>query len=398
LGMAALYLALGCYETIDWVAPPMYYPRGCKVAPAQPIKEAVSIPVIIDGRIDDAEFAEKLLVEQKADFIAIGRPLLADPEWPKKVMERRSEDIRSCIYCNECIDRSFRGQYSWCTVNPALGREREKEYRIIWPAPKRKKVLVVGGGPAGMRSATIASLKGHEVTLYEKADRLGGNLWAASAPPFKASIRPLINWLIRETTKAGVRIETGKEATLELIQRNNPDLVVVATGSTPVIPTIQRANAKNVFTAIDVETSKASVGNSVVIVGGGSSGLDTALHLTQMGKKVTILEMLPDIAMDARRITRMALLRLLRENEVNWFTQMKLDEIRTTGVVAVDRGGRRQVFSADSVVLATGMKANDELFKALEGKIAEVYKIGDAREPRRIIDAIHEGEIIARGF
>ncbi|MFC1929947.1 FAD-dependent oxidoreductase [Chloroflexota bacterium] len=393
LGVAALYLSIGGYDTKDWLVPPMYYPQGCKVPHIESFKEVVNIPVIVDGRINDPEFAERLLEEGKVDFIGLGRPLLADPEWPKKVKEGRTGDIRSCIYCNECMSRSAKSKYVKCSVNPALGSE--KEYRV-WPAATRKRVMVIGGGPGGMSAARVAALRGHKVTLYEKAHKLGGNLLIASSPQFKMPIRPIINWLAREAEKAGMNIELGQEVTAKTIEEIKPDVVIVATGSVPAIPDIPGVKGKNVATAIDVLLGKVKVGDEVVMVGGGIIGCETAFHLAQMGKKMTIVEMLADIALDAGSIEKTALLRLLAESRVNWSTGMKVIRITNEGAVASDKDGQQQTFQTDSIVLATGMVANDGLYEELKEKVPEIYKIGDALQARRVFEAIHDGEAVAR--
>lgn len=393
LGMKALHLSTGCYDTLDWIIPPTYYPQGCGVPYAQPIKKSVNIPVIVDGRIVDPDFAEKLLDEGKTDFIGLGRALLADPCWPKKVREGRTEEIRKCIFCDECLNAIFQFRHAQCSVNPALGRE--KEYMIV-PASKPKKVAVIGGGPGGMEAARVAALRGHMVTLYEKSDKLGGNLKAASSPTFKAPVRSLIDWLTAEVKKAGVKTELGKEVTARTIEAAKPDTVVVATGAAAAIPEVPGVKSANVATAIDVLLGKAKVGKEVVVVGGGLVGCETALCLAQMGKGVTIVEMLPDIALDVGLAEKMALFKLFAENKVRWFTNVKLDEITKEGLVARDKEGRKQTFKADSVVLAVGMQSEDRLYRELEGKVPELYKIGDARQPRRIINAIHEGSLIAQ--
>lgn len=393
LGISALHLSTGCYDTVQWTVPPMYYPEGVGVPYAQPIKEAISIPIIVEGRIASPEFAEKLLEENKTDFIGLGRSLLADPWWPRKVKEGRTEEIRKCIFCNECGATLAAFRYVKCAVNPALGNEGEHK---ILPAPRSKRVVVIGGGPAGLKAASIAAVRGHDVTLFEKTNELGGNLKAASAPPFKATIRSLIDWLVREASRAGVKIQLGNEATAKTIKDLKPEVVVFAAGSSPIVTKVLGVGGKNVVTAVDVLLGKAKVGNKLVVVGGGAIGCEVALHFAQMGKHVTIVEMLPEIGADLARANRLAMSRLLAESKVGLVTNAKLDQITNEGIVATSTDGRKQIFKADTVVLAIGMKANDRLYRELEGKVPELYKIGDALQPRKIINAIHEGDFIGR--
>ena len=395
VGIHALHIRVGGYHSPSWLVPPMYMEDGCSVPLAQPIKEEVSIPVIVDGKIRVPEVAERILEEGKADFIGIARPMLADPEWPKKVREERAEDIRQCIACNECILRLRDWKPLGCSVNPTLGIEWDCD---IVPAARPKKVLIIGGGPAGMEAATIAAQRGHDVTLYEKDDRLGGHLIEASAPPFKKDIKSLLDRLTTELNKAKVKIELGKEATAETVQRLEPDVVIAATGSTSLIPDVPGVKRDMVTTAIDVLRGGAKVGQEVVVLGGNEVGAETALYLAQMGKTATIVRrgsepMPPD--MGAFNLVR--LMEMLAENKVKWVTNVDVKEITADGVVLVDKKeGHEQTLKADTVVLARGMVTNNKLYSELEGKVPELYMIGDSIEPRRIWEAMHDGFHIAR--
>jgi len=260
-GVDALHIDAGCYEAMPWIFPPEYYEQGCLVHLAEEIKRVVDIPIITVGRISDPEFAEKILEEGRADFIAMGRQLLADSEWPKKVREGKIEDIRRCIACNEgCIGRLFAIKPISCTLNPEVGREGE--YRIT-PALKRKKVLVIGGGPAGMEAARVAGLRGHDVTLCEKTDKLGGLLIPAAMPEFKKDLNHIIKYYSTQLRKLNVKVELNKEVTLETVNEMKPDVVIVATGSTPFIPKIPGINKRIVVKAIDVLLGKVEVKDKV---------------------------------------------------------------------------------------------------------------------------------------
>ena len=391
LGILALHLAAGCYEAMEWLAPTIYDTQGCMIPYAHPIKEAVSIPVITEGRISDPAYAEQLLAEGKTDFVGLGRSLLADPHWPKKVREGRIDEIRKCIFCNECTNALFTFKHVKCAVNPALGRE--KTYRVM-AAAKPKKVTVIGGGPGGMQVAALAASRGHEVTLYDKGAKLGGVLIPGSTPEFKASIRSLIDGLKAEITRAGVTIALGQEVTVETIEASKPDAVVVATGGKMTLPDILGVDGDNVVSAIDVLAGKVPVGQEVVVIGGGYVGCETGLYLAQNGKTVTILLRSASIAADAGWCENAVLLRLLPQHGVRWVTGVTYKEITRDGVVITDKGGNEQTFPAATVVLAVSLRADDQLYRDLQGKIPELYRVGDAREPRKIFDAMHEGSAI----
>jgi len=393
-GIAAITVDAGIIpKTMHWVFPPTTKPPGCNVDKAEMVKRMVNIPVMAIGKLGYPNLAEKVLQEGKADFIALGRTLLADPDWPIKVKEGRPEDIRPCIGCNECMSRLGVGKYLSCAVNPTTGIEREL---TIEPAEKKKSVLVVGGGPGGMEAARVAALRGHKVTLWEKGDALGGNLIPASVPDFKQDYRRLMDYLSTQIKKLGVAIELGREATLEQIQKMNPEVVFVATGSTPIIPDIPGVKKKKVGTAIDVLLGRKEVGESVVVLGGGLVGSEIALHLARQGKKVTIVEILNSVAHDMFQMNRMHLLVLLADNNVKILTETTLVEILDDSVVIIDKNGNKSKIENDTVVLALGFKPNRELVEALKDKVPEIHAIGDCEEPRRVINAIWEGFRFAR--
>jgi len=355
---------------------------------AEEVKKVSTVPVIAVGRMNP-DMAEQTLEEGKADLIAIGRQLMADPEFSNKVAEGRLDEINYCIGCMECLERLiFKGQASACTVNPAMGREKELE---IKPAAKSKKVVVLGGGPAGMEAARVAALRGHLVALYEKESKLGGQLNAAAVPPNKADLIPLIDYLSSQVKKAGVEVKLATEATLESALESNPDAVIVAAGSTPLTPDIPGADRPNVVTAQDALLGKTEVGQNVVVVGGGMVGCEIGHFLADQGKNVTIVEMVRRVASDMPVMPRRRLLDGLKEKKVATLTESTCEEIAEGAVVVTDGQGQKQTIQADTVVLAVGFKAKDDLYQALEGKVPEIHCIGDSSQPRRIADAIDEG-------
>ena len=391
-GADALTVDAGAWTTTYIVHAPTTQPPGLNVDMAAMARKVVNIPVLAVGKLGHPELAESVLQEGKADFVMMGRPLLADPEWPHKVREGRLEDIRPCLGCLEgCMGRG--GKYLSCTVNPTTGMEREL---TIEPAEREKTVLVVGGGPGGMEAARVAALRGHKVTLREKGDALGGNLIPASTPDLKQDYRRLIDYLSTQIRKLGVAIELGREATLEQVQKAGPEVVFIATGSTPIIPEIPGVEKGKVGTATDVLLGRKEVGESVVVLGGGLVGSETALYLAQQGKRVTIVEILGSVARDMFAINRMHLLVLLADADVRILTETSVAEITDDSVTLVDKDGKRSKLANDTVVLALGLKSNRELEEALGDKVPETYVIGDCVEPRKVMDAIWEGFRLGR--
>lgn len=389
LGIDAINVSVGGASTrmIPPIAP-MRLPRGCIVHFAEAVKKTVSIPVGTANRINDPQLAEKILEEGKADLIAMGRPLIADPELPKKAFEGKLDDIRPCIACCDCAYIGGElGKPIECAVNAALGQEEELRISVT---SKRKRILIVGGGPAGMEAARVAALRGHEVLLYEQRNEPGGQLLLAVVPPGKGEIMNLVSYLVGQIKKLGVKIELGKKATLDSVQKLKPDVVILATGSRALIPQIPGMNKEHVVTANEVLEGKAEIKEEVVVLGGGQMGTETAEYLTQKGRKVTIIEMLGDIASDMFGQARVLLLLSLQDKGVQVLTKTKAEEVTDFGVIVI-RKRERQTIKADTIVLAVGAEPNTELAEKLKNKVPELYCIGDCFEPRRILDAIHEG-------
>ncbi|OGP89702.1 MAG: hypothetical protein A2156_00645 [Deltaproteobacteria bacterium RBG_16_48_10] len=391
-GVDALTIDAGCYETQYWTFAATYQPPGCMVDLSEKVKQVVKIPVIAVGKLGYPELAERVLVEGKADFIALGRALLADPEWANKVKAGRMEDIRPCIGDNDgCMGRSAQEKYVSCTVNPATGVERQL---AITPAERKKSVLIVGGGPGGMEAARVAAARGHQVVLWEKGNALGGNLIPASVPDFKQDYRRLIDYLATQVRTAGVAIEFGREATPELVLKMNPEVVIVATGATAVIPEIPGTKKEEVVTASDVLLGNKEIGESVVVLGGGIVGFETALYLKQKEKKVVVVELLDRVMRNVFSTSRMYLLKEFRDSEI--LISTKVLEVKDKGIAIENRYGKRDVLKADTVVIATGFQSNKGPYEGLRGRCPELYAIGDCIEPRKVLDAIWEGYRLAR--
>lgn len=393
-GYDALHFDTGCYDSTYFAHPPNYLPHGFTADLVKEVKGAIKIPVLAASRLDIPALAEEVLEQEKADIVVLGRALLADPYWPKKVFEGRTEDIRPCIGCHEgCMRRPGLGGHLSCSVNPSCGREKLSAPALI-PISKPKRVVVVGGGVAGMEAARMATVRGHDVALYEKTEDLGGHLIAISVPEFKKDIKRLLDWYGRQLNKLKIEIKLNTLATSKVIREENADIVIMATGSTYLIPEIPGVSKSTVETCSSLYSDREKAGNSIVIIGGGLAGCEAALWLAQQGKKVTVVEQLSDVATDVFRANRTMLLDLLADNKVQIMVNTNVQEIRDSSVIAVDRIFEQKEIDCDTVVLAAGMKSDDVLYRSLAEEIAELYLIGDGKKPRKIHDAIFEGYIL----
>jgi len=359
---------------------------------AEEIKKVVNVPIIAVGRITP-EAGERIIEEGKADLVAIGKALLADPELVNKAASDRLEDITPCIICMKCLEDLFSPDVPSvrCSVNAALGKE--KEYAIT-PTKKSEKVLVVGGGPAGMEAARVAALRGHKVTLWEKESRLGGQLVQAAIPPYKDRVASLTKYLQTQLKKLDVHVELGKEATAAMIVEFKPEVVILATGVKPLIPDIPGLEKVQAIQAADVLEDKAEVGNRVAVIGGGLVGCETALFLALQSRRVTILEVLPEMALGVASVLRAFFLERLLEEGVTLLPGIKCNEVTPDGLVVTTKEGEKKTIEADTIVLAAGALPDDKLYQDLKGKVPGIHCIGDCVESRTIRDAIAEGYCI----
>lgn len=415
-GVDAINLTGGWHETrVPQIT--MAVPRGAFSYLAGAVKQVVSIPVISSNRYSDPLLAERILRHGIADLIAMGRPLIADPNLPRKAAEGRFDEIVHCVACNQgCFDRIFSLQPVRCMVNPRAGREGEPR---ATPATRTKKVIVVGGGPAGMEAAVTAASRGHTVTLLEKERRLGGQLNLAAAPPGREELGTAVLSLRSQLARQGVQVKLGQEATSDLILASDADAVVVATGARPLVPDIPGVEGEQVVQAWDVLSDKIQVGRKVVVLGGGAVGCLVALHIAHMGtidartlrflvqhraetwntleqlvtrgvKKVALMETMPKLGKDIGYTTRWTVLQDLRRYGVETLINCTAKEITKEAVIVVLDDEERLV-PADTVVLAAGVTPQDSLYHKLKEHIRELYIIGDAKSPRKAYDATHEG-------
>ena len=373
---------------------PMPYPQGWRAYLAEGIKRAVNIPVIAVGVIREPEVAEEILEAGKADFVALGRALIADPEWPNKALTNEEKSVRKCIGCNECVvARHVEDAPLRCTLNPAVGKGMD--FSQIGRAEVKKRVLVVGGGPAGMEAARVAALRGHQVALYEKEDRLGGALNIASVPPGKEKLDWVTEYYAHELPRLGVELHLGKMVDAEMVRVLQPDVVILATGSEPAIPDVPGVDGPNVVVAQTLLAERMRfAGERIAVIGGGMLGLETAEYLAVQGNAVTILKRYKTIGRRLEPLYRDYLLRKLREEGVEIITEVEVEEITGSGVVVRNEQGRRRLIPADRVVMARGARPLAKLARELEGFHPLV--IGDACQPRKIIDAIREGFVTAK--
>ena len=389
-GIDAFHISGGDHHTMIHQVSPMAMSVCHNTWAAEAIKKVVSVPVIASGSITLPEYAEEIIASGKGDFVGLGRPLWADPEWPNKAAADHPEDIRPCIRCNEgCLERTFfHYKAITCALNPVVSREGELK---ITPAPVKKKAAVVGGGAAGMEAARVLKLRGHDVTVYEEKPENGGLLHEAAAPEFKADIRPFMKYQVTALEKLGVPVIREKADAAKLA---GYDVVICATGSLPIIPKIPGVEKPIAVDCLSAINGAKPVGKKVVVIGGGLVGTETALDLAENGHSVTLVEMLPKIMKDVAVTDFLAYSERIAKTDMRVLTETRLEEVLDNGARVSSKKGE-EILEADTVILALGLKAEQGLYNELLAAGKEVYLAGDAVKAGKIFDAIHTAYRVA---
>ena len=390
-GYDCLNVDTGIYDSFYYACPPMYMPKGYLVELAAKAKEAVNIPILAGGRMNEADIAERAIRDGKIDAVVLGRAALADPEYPNKVLTGHTEKIRPCIACNQgCITRLQQGKQPTCAVNPAAMREVRYALR---PCVQPKKVVVVGGGVAGMEAARTAAMRGHKVSLYEKNESLGGNLIPGGSHSFKKEVRELNAWYQNELKALPVEIHTGETVTSGQLRNMDADVVILAAGSVPVMTKVPGIDDKKVIGCMEAFAHPEKVGQKVIVIGGGLVGCEMALDYAQDGKEVTVVEALPKIlsaGIPSPIPNGQMIPDLFEHHHVTVLENHRLSAVED-GRVILESDGQKKALDADSVVIAVGFRPVPSMAQELQGCGAVVYEIGDGQKVSTILHAVWDG-------
>ena len=390
-GAAAFSVSAGTWRTLHITLAPMFAGRGEMVPLAKAVKDAVTRPVMAVGRLDDPDLAASVVSSGAADLICLGRGLIADPDWPAKIHDRMGGEVRPCIACNACVDLVGRGERARCAVNPEVGRELD--WRID-AAPSPRDVMVVGSGPAGMETARIAALRGHDVSIWEREDRLGGKLEVAALAPSKGEVLRFRDYQIHCLEELGVKVHLSTVVDADTVAAERPDVAVVAIGAEPLIPPIPGLGGENVCDAVDLMrgTPKIAAGDRLAVIGGAATGCEAAELAVAAGAEVAILELRPSIGAGIEAITRRHLVRQLAAAGVRILTRCKLVMVEPDRILYEDPEGGTQELPVDVVALALGWRPRPpDIAGTIGATGVEVMVLGDASEPADFVHAINNG-------
>lgn len=392
-GYDALDVDVGSYDAWWWSHPPMYQEKGLYRTYAKLVKDAVDVPVILAGRMDNPDMALASLENGDCDIISLGRPLLADPDYVKKLRCGKTDEIRPCISCQEgCMGRIQNYSMLNCAVNPQACKEGPNAYRPIF---RSRKVMVIGGGVAGCEAARVLAIRGHKPVLFEKTGVLGGNLIPGGAPSFKEDDIALAKWYARQMELLGVEVHMNTEVTKEMVLSGGYDTVIVATGSTPKVFSL--GDDEKVYTAADVLTGTKDPGDTTVIVGGGLVGLELALDLAEKGKKVTVVEAMDKLLAVNGPIcsaNKEMLLELVPFKGIDVVCSARVKSYHD-GKLCYEKDGENHSIAADSVILAVGYREEKSLYEELQYEIPDIYLLGDAKNVSNIMYAIWDAFEVA---
>ncbi len=385
-----IHVSAGTYQRGFGIThPSMFVPHGCNVYLAAEIKKHVSVPVATIGGLNDPEMMEEIIASGKADVVEMARALLADHELPRKVMTNRDKDIVKCLRCFTCMAERATTSTRRCTVNPLIGREMDG--MEIVPVANPRKVLIAGGGPGGLQAAITAAKRGHNVILCEKSDELGGILKGEQALPFKYEMYELGVTLGKLAADAGVDIRLNTTVTKEYADNENVDALIIAVGSQALVPPIPGLDGDNVVVVNNYYLEKDKIADSVVVLGGGLAGCETAIHLAQEGKTVHLVEMRPELAPDSNIRHRPILLSEIEKNNINVHTEHKGLRVTEEGVICRDTNGREHLIPGNSIICALGQKPRREIVDQLIDCAPYVAQIGDCVKASTITTAVYQG-------
>lgn len=396
-GVDSILIGDGSYDSFYWLYPPNYMKEGLWLENAKKIKDAVNIPVICAGKINTPELANSAIKDGFVDAVALGRPVLADADWANKAKAGKDEDIRPCIGCeNGCIGKVFSAGLVTCAVNPQCFYEKTDP---VTPAMTKKKIAVIGGGVGGMEAARIAAIRGHQVDLYEKSDKLGGLFNVAAIPDFKYEDVRLLKWYPAQLKKAGVQVHLNCEIGFDDIEKLGADEVILATGANP--RTFKFDGVSETVTASEVLNGEKATGEHVVVVGGGLVGCETALWLARQGKKVALVEMMPALMIGSTDTPMPIMLMMndmLPDAGVQIFTGASFKCLDGNNAVIVDSNGEHEV-ECDSVIQAVGYTPNNALYNKLASESSlTVWNIGDSDTPSNVMNAVREGFFVGKNI